>query len=60
VCAPLVGLPDVTVLGVVDVAGQPIRVQVEQRDDRSACSGCGAAAWMKDRALLVPVRSWGG
>jgi hypothetical protein len=37
------------------VAGQPIRVQVEQRDDRSACSGCGAAAWFEDRPVVELV-----
>ena len=48
-CALLVGLPDVTVLGVDDQPGQPIRVYVEQRVDQLRCAGCGAAAWVKDQ-----------
>jgi hypothetical protein len=54
-CALLVGLRDVTVLGVVDVVGQPVRVHVEQRVDRPACSGCETAAWVKDRPIVELV-----
>jgi transposase len=49
-CEVLVGLPDVTVLGVVDVAGEPVEVFIEQRVDRPACSSCASPARVKDRA----------
>jgi len=51
-CARLVGLPDVTVLAVDDRLGDPIRVHVEQRVDRSRCEECGTAAWVKDRPVV--------
>ena len=44
VCELLVGLPDVNVLGVDDVAGDPVRVHVETRGPRPRCLGCGATA----------------
>ena len=52
-CELLVGLPDVDVLGVVDVAGRPIEVYVETRGDRPSCPGCGGRVVVKDRP---PVR----
>jgi transposase len=54
-CAVLVGLPDVTVLGVDDQPGQPIRVHVEQRVDRPRCGECGVAAWVKERPVVELV-----
>ena len=54
-CEVLVGLPDVTVLGVIDVAGQPVEVVIEQRGPRPACSSCGSPAWVKDRPKVVLV-----
>lgn len=54
-CELLVGLPDVNVLGVEDVAGEPIRVHVESRVDEPSCSVCGARAWVKDRPQVVLV-----
>jgi transposase len=48
----LVGLPEVTVLGVVDVAGQPLVVHVEQAGVRPVCIGCGAVPVVKDREVF--------
>ncbi|HEX3393686.1 MAG TPA: ISL3 family transposase [Acidimicrobiales bacterium] len=49
-CELLVGLPTVIVLGVVDERGSgPLRVHVELRDGLRVCSGCGAAARVKER-----------
>ena len=67
VCELLVGLPDVTVLGVVDVAGYPLEVHVETRGPRPSCLGCGTTGWVKDRdqielvdlpAFGRPTRLW--
>jgi hypothetical protein len=33
-CELLVGLPEVNVLGIEDVAGEPLRVHIEVRSDR--------------------------
>ena len=61
VCELLVGLPDVNVLGVDEDPGGPIRVHVETRGDRPACSGCGAVPWLKDRrpVELVDLAAFG-
>ena len=53
VCELLVGLPDVTVLGVVE-DDDVVEVHVEQRS-REVCRSCGAAAWVKDRPVLSLV-----
>ncbi|MFQ5524280.1 MAG: hypothetical protein ACE5F5_12025 [Acidimicrobiia bacterium] len=55
VCELLVGLPDVTVLGVDDEAGGPLRVHVEARLERPTCPGCGGPVWRKDRNRVVLV-----
>ncbi|MGF1617684.1 MAG: transposase family protein, partial [Acidimicrobiia bacterium] len=52
VCELLVGLPDVTVLGVEDVVDGPIRVHVECRMRRPSCGECGMVAVVKDRATV--------
>jgi|GEM_PF-3053013 len=39
-CALLVGLPDVTVIGIVDLEGAELVIHVEQTVERPACSGC--------------------
>ena len=59
VCELLVGLPDVTVLGVVD--GRPLEVHVEIRKPRPMCTGCGTAARVKDRPVvdLVDLPAFG-
>ncbi len=48
-CELLVGLPDVNVLAVADVAGEPLRVHVETRGPRPTCPGCGGDVAIKDR-----------
>lgn len=48
-CELLVGLPEVNVLAVADVAGEPLRVHVETREPRPTCPGCDGAAVIKDR-----------
>ncbi|MDQ6909493.1 MAG: ISL3 family transposase [Actinomycetota bacterium] len=48
-CELLVGLPDVTVLGIVDELGGPLRVHVETRGEQRSCGGCGAAGRVKER-----------
>jgi transposase len=48
-CELLVGLPEVSVLGVVDVIGDPLRVHVEMRTEGRRCGGCGAPARVKER-----------
>jgi transposase len=54
-CELLVGLPEVNVLGVVDVAGEPLRVHVETREPRPACPGCGGDVSIKDRPAVELV-----
>ena len=41
-CELLIGLPDVRLLGVIDVVGEPMVVVIEQRVARPRCSSCGA------------------
>jgi hypothetical protein len=48
-CELLVGLPDVNVLAVADIAGEPLRVHVETREPRPTCPGCGGDVAIKDR-----------
>jgi hypothetical protein len=47
-CALLVGLPDITVVGVEDQPGRPLRVHVETTAEVVGCAGCGTRAWVKD------------
>ena len=60
-CELLVGLGDVTVLGVDDRAGEPLRVHIETRLARPGCGGCGTRARVKDRRRveLVDLGSFG-
>jgi transposase len=51
-CELLVGLPEVTVLGVEDEA---LRVHVESRLDQGWCPDCGVRAQVKDRPAVVLV-----
>jgi transposase len=53
ICELLVGLPDVTVLGVIDHVGGPIEVRVESRGLDRLCVGCGMAGWVKDRDMIA-------
>jgi hypothetical protein len=54
-CALLVGLPDINVVGVDDRAGDPIRVHVETTVEIEGCAECGTRAWVKDRPPVVLV-----
>src|SRR5258708_3123024 len=54
-CALLVGLPAVTVLGVEDRRGEPVRVLVELSEPPPSCSSCGVPARVKDRRLVELV-----
>jgi transposase len=54
-CELLVGLGVVNVVGVDDVAGEPIRVYVETRDVRPDCERCGTSAVVKDRPVVELV-----
>ena len=47
-CELLVGLPEVTVLGVFARARQPVRVHVRKRRERPGCPACGVLAQVKD------------
>ena len=60
-CALLVGLPDVNVIGVADVEGQPLRVHVETIVTMSGCAGCGSRAWSKGgrQVELVDLAAFG-
>jgi len=54
-CELLVGLPEVNVLCIDDVAGDPIRVHIEGRSKRPGCAGCGVFAQVKDRPVVELV-----
>jgi transposase len=55
-CALLVGLPDVTVLGVDDDDRHgPLLVHVETRGPRPRCPDCAGALRVKDRPVVVLV-----
>lgn len=54
-CELLVGLPAVTVLGLIDDPGGPLAVHVEARAGRPVCAGCGMPARVKDRPLVMLV-----
>ena len=48
-CELLVVLPDVNVVAVADVVGEPLRVHVETREARPTGRGCGGDVAIKDR-----------
>jgi transposase len=54
-CELLVGLPEVVVLGIDDVAQGPLRVHVETTETRPGCTGCGVFAQVKDRPVVELV-----
>jgi transposase len=54
-CALLVGLPDVAVLGVVDEVGRPLQVHVETAVAVTGCAACGTRARVKERAAVALV-----
>ena len=61
ICELVVGLFDVTIVGVEDRAGGPLAVHVEQAGPRPLCLGCGAVPVVKGRELveLVDLPAWG-
>jgi len=55
-CALLVGLPDVNVIGVEDdEPAEPFRVHIETTAVVNGCLGCGTRAWSKGRRPVVLV-----
>jgi hypothetical protein len=54
-CELLVGLPEVTVLGIVDELDGPLWVHIETRGQRPVCAGCGGAVVVKDRPVVALV-----
>lgn len=60
-CALLVGLPDVNVIGIEDDDGQPLRVHVETTTVIAGCAECGTRAWSKGRRRveLVDLAAFG-
>lgn len=46
-CALLVGLPEITVLGIKYEAGRPLRVHVETMVVVEGCAGCGTNAALR-------------
>jgi transposase len=54
-CELLVGLPDVNVLAVIDVATNPLRIVIETREPRPACAVCTVVAVIKDRPSVEVV-----
>ena len=61
VCELIVGLGDVEVVGVDDVAGAPLAVHIRTRAARPACGGCGGSVWSKGSAPvgLVDLAAFG-
>jgi len=51
-CELLVGLPEVTVLGIDDISDGPLIVEVEQAGPRPPCLGCGQLPQVKDRETV--------
>jgi transposase len=60
-CALVVGLPAIAVVGVEDETGEPLRVHVETTAIVVGCSGCGTRAWLKDQrpVALVDLPAFG-
>lgn len=52
ICELSAALPEVTVLGVVDHAGEPFEVHIEQASDWPCCLRCGAQPLVKDRDTI--------
>lgn len=60
-CALIVGLPEVNVLGVEDEPGEPLRIHVETVTAVMGCAACGTRAWLKDQrpVTLVDLAAFG-
>jgi transposase len=52
-CALLVGLPDVVVVGLMAHPGEPLFVHVKQAGERPWCPRCGGPSKVKDRDQVV-------
>lgn len=53
ICQILVGLPEVSILGVEDVPGTPLVVHIEAQEQPPDCPRCGRFGWVKDRPVVV-------
>jgi hypothetical protein len=53
-CELLIGLPDITVLGIVEHHDGPLEIHVETRAVR-ACRGCGGPGWVKERSQITLI-----
>lgn len=60
-CALIVGLPEVHVLGVEEEPGKVLGVHVETTTTVMGCAGCGTRAWLKDQrpVTLVDLAAFG-
>ena len=60
-CALIVGLPAISVLGVEDEPGEPLRIHVETTAAVTGCAACGTRAWAKGRrpVELVDLPAFG-
>lgn len=60
-CALIVGLPEINVLGVEDEPGEPLRIHVETTATVMGCGACGTRAWLKDQrpVTLVDLPAFG-
>lgn len=54
-CELLVGLPEVRLLGVIDVICEPLVVIIEQRVPPPSCPGCAGAVVIKERPPVTLV-----
>ena len=54
-CELLVGLPAVTILGIDDFEGEPIRVHIERADSKTGCPEGGVVAESKGRRVVELV-----
>ena len=54
-CELLVGLPDVTVLAVIDTPGETLHVAIETRVARPSCASCSGVVVIKDRPMVELV-----
>ena len=66
-CEVLVGLGEVDLVGVEELAGDRLRVTIRSSGPRPVCGGCGGRVWSKgDRLVRLvdlpafgrPVRLW--
>jgi transposase len=60
-CALIVGLPAISVLGVEDQTGEPLRIHIETTATVTGCAVCGTRAWAKGRrpVELVDLAAFG-